>query len=156
MAGEYYLLDTNVLIALLNGKALGMYIAATYKLTTKLSNACVCIVSHGELWALARVNDFDNARCDAIAGMLGAIVTIDISDALVVESYAVVYEALRRHPKGSRANVGENDMWIAAAARATGATLLTQDEHFDSLPTDTINRIRVPSKPPVDPKTQSS
>ena len=86
MAGEYYLLDTNVLIALLNGKALGMHIAATYNLTTKLSNACVCIVSHGEIWALARVNDFDKARCDAIANMLDRVVTIGLGDALVVES----------------------------------------------------------------------
>lgn len=101
MAGELYLLDTNILIVLDKGKALATHIATTYGLTSKLNNACVCIVTHGELWALARVNDFDKARCHAIAGMLDSLVTIDISDALVIESYAVIYEALMRHPKGS-------------------------------------------------------
>ena len=152
MAGELYLLDTSVLIALNRGKELGAHIAAAFALTSKLTNACVCIVTHGELWALARVNDFDKARNESIETMLDALVTVDISDALVVESYAVIYEAFKRHPKGSRANVGENDMWIAAATRATGATLLTLDTHFDALPPDVINRIHIPSKPPRGPQ----
>ena len=87
--------------------------------------------------------------------MLDALVTIDISDALVVQSYAVVYEAFKRHPKGSRTNVGENDMWIAAATRATQATLLTLDAHFDALPRDVINRIHISSKPPFGRESQS-
>ncbi len=155
MAGELYLLDTNILVVLNKGKALGTHIAATYGLTSKLNNACVCIVTHGELWALARVNDFGTAERESIETMLDALVTVDISDELVIESYAVIYEAFRRHPKGSRANVGENDMWIAAATRATQATLLTLDTHFDALPPDVINRIHISSKPPFGPEAQS-
>ena len=132
MAGELYLLDTNILIVLDKGKALATHIATTYGLTSKLSNACVCIVTHGELSALARVHD-----------------------QLVIESYAVIHDAFKRHPKGSRANIGENDMWIAAATRATGATLLTLDTHFDALSAGVISRIHISSKPPFGPPAQS-
>jgi predicted nucleic acid-binding protein len=155
MAGELYLLDTNILIVLDKGKALATHIATTYGLTSKLSNACVCIVTHGELSALARVNDFTEAQRENIEAMVDSLVTVDINDGLVIESYAVIYEAFKRHPKGSRANVGENDMWIAAATRATGATLLTLDTHFDALPADVISRIHIPSKPPFGPSAQS-
>jgi predicted nucleic acid-binding protein len=155
MAGELYLLDTNILVVLDKGKALGTHIATTFELTAKLSNACVCIVTHGELSALSRVNDFTEAQRENIETMLDSLVTVDINDELVIESYAVIYEALRKHPKGSRANVGENDMWIAAATRATGATLLTLDTDFDALPLEVINRIHISSKPPFGPTTHS-
>ncbi len=155
MPGELYLLDTNILVVLDKGKALGTHIATTYGLSTKLSNACVCIVTHGELAALSRVHGFTDAQRENIDMMLDSLVAVDISDEVVIESYAVIYESLRKHPKGSRANVGENDMWIAAATRATGATLLTLDTDFDALPRDVINRIHISSKPPFGTATPS-
>ncbi|MBX3442213.1 MAG: PIN domain-containing protein [Planctomyces sp.] len=35
-------------------------------------------------------------------------------------------------------NIGENDVWIAATARVTGAALLTCDADFTRLPPDLI------------------
>lgn len=37
--------------------------------------------------------------------------------------------------------MGQNDMWIAATAKATGATLLTTDRDFDHLQGEHIRRV---------------
>jgi len=56
------------------------------------------------------------------------------------------------HPGGAR-TIGQNDLWIAAAAKATGATLLTTDRDFDHLDPTQLQRIhidpasRLPSAP---------
>ena len=39
--------------------------------------------------------------------------------------------------------MGKNDLWIAATAKATGATLLTTDKDFDHLYPGQINRIYI-------------
>jgi predicted nucleic acid-binding protein len=101
------------------------------------------------------VNGFDEARRRVLEETLDAVVTVDISDDLVIESYAEIYETLRRHPKGSRTNVGENDMWIAAATRAAGATLLTIDGDFDSLYPNMIDRVYIPKNSRLAPPPSS-
>lgn len=110
-------------------------------------------MSHGELWALAAVNRFGQPKRQVISTMMAAVVTVGIEDPAVIEAYVAVYSALRAHPKGSRTNVGENDMWIAAAARATDAMLLTTDQHFIPLFPDTVRGAYIPvsSKLPSDP-----
>ena len=35
--------------------------------------------------------------------------------------------------------MGKNDLWIAACAKATGATLLTTDKDFDHLDTELLS-----------------
>ena len=44
-----YLLDTNVLLALIHGKQLGSYINHTFGLSDVLNKPIINIVSHGEL-----------------------------------------------------------------------------------------------------------
>lgn len=143
MPAPLYLLDTGVLMALINGKELGERIDAAYGLRASPNRPLVCIVTHGELWALAEKNGFGEKKRDAIRGMLDHVVTVDVSDEAVIRAYAEVYAALHRHVKGSRTNIGENDMWIAACTRAVGATLLTHDAHFDALAPDIIQRHRI-------------
>lgn len=46
--------------------------------------------------------------------------------ALAIDLYS------HEHPDGAR-NMGKNDLWIAACAKAAGATLLTTDKDFSHL-----------------------
>lgn len=138
-----YLLDTSVLLTLINGKELGRKIDATYGFRASPYKPLACVVTHGELWALARKNGFGEHKRASIARALDEVTTVDVFDDDVIRAYADVYEALHRHPKGSRTNIGQNDMWIAAAARAAGATLLTLDKDFDPLHPDLIQRIYI-------------
>lgn len=72
---------------------------------------------------------------------------INVDDENVLHAYAEIYTRLRNHPKGLRTNVGENDMWIAAAARASDSTLLTLDKGFDPLEGEMIRRLYIERKP---------
>lgn len=70
-------------------------------------------------------------------------VVVDIDDPVVVACYVEVYKALRGLASGSRTNIGENDMWIAATARAADATLLTVDKDFDPLHPAVVRRVLI-------------
>jgi predicted nucleic acid-binding protein len=77
---------------------------------------------------------------------MAELTVIDIHDDDVLRAYAEIYAHLRNHPKGSRTNVGENDMWISAAARASNSTLLTLDRDFDPLESAMITRLYIDPK----------
>lgn len=148
MAAPAYLLDTGVVLALINGKALGKRIDATYGLRASVLRPAACIVTYGELLAMARTNkDKLGAKAEtAIHSAMSELTLISIDDRDVLDAYAEIYEHLRNHPKGSRTNVGDNDMWIAAATRASGSTLLTLDRDFDPLDDAMITRLYIDSK----------
>lgn len=146
MADPSYLLDTGVLLALLRGEELGRRIDAAYGLRASRLRPLVCVVSHGEILAMNRANKLGDKRLKAAERALAELTTIDLHDEDVLRAYSEIYAHLREHPKGSRTNIGENDLWIAAATRASGATLLTLDRDFDPLDPAMIHRIHFPQK----------
>jgi predicted nucleic acid-binding protein len=148
MAAAAYLLDTSVVLALIRGKALGVRIDTTYGLRASAIRPAACIVTYGELLAMALTNkDKLGAKAETeIHNAMAELTVIDIHDDDVLRAYAEIYAHLRNHPKGSRTNVGENDMWIAAAARASNSTLLTLDRDFDPLEGAMITRLYIDPK----------
>lgn len=127
-----YLLDTNVVLALLRGGALGAFIEATYGLRRVGLRPLISVVTHGEMRVLAARNGWGDNRRAAMQRALDALVTVDIHVAAVIEAYAQVDIYSQQHPDGAR-NMGKNDLWIAACTVASGATLLTTDRDFDHL-----------------------
>lgn len=138
-----YLLDTSVVLALVRGKELGHRIDETYKLSSRPMRPLTCSVSQGELWALAEANAWEETRRRALAEMLESLVMVDPGNPGVVDAYVTLYMVCRRHPQGSRVNMGENDLWIAAAARAAGATLLTLDRDFAHFPAEAVEVVYI-------------
>jgi predicted nucleic acid-binding protein len=97
------------------------------------------VVSHGELWALARRNNWgENKRSFVRRNILDNVVTVELSQP-VIDAYVELDYASSSHPTGAR-NMGKNDLWIAATARAAGATLITTDKDFDHLHPALIKR----------------
>jgi tRNA(fMet)-specific endonuclease VapC len=127
-----YLLDTNVLLFLARGGPLGRLIDARFGLRAARQRPLVCVVSHGEVWVLARRNAWGEEKQAALRNLLDNVVTVDISHPRVIEAYVELDLASQAHPGGAR-NMGKNDLWIAASARAAGATLLSTDNDFDHL-----------------------
>jgi predicted nucleic acid-binding protein len=127
-----YLLDTNVVLALVRGKALGVFIDSTFGLSTAQCRPVISVVTHGEVRALASRNGWGGAKLTALQGALDALVTVDVNVAEVIDAYVEIDIYSRQHPDGAR-NMGKNDLWIAACAKASGATLLTTDKDFDHL-----------------------
>ena len=83
---------------------------------------CLSIVSWGELTeGLFEFQDFDRFLCGVRVLMLPR---------------QVAWEAgrIQRDLSGRGARLGENDSWIAAAARAWGHRLVSRDEAFGRVP----------------------
>ena len=74
----------------------------------------------------------------ALEQTLSDVVTVDLGHPGVVEAYVEFDLISQAHPDGAW-NMGKNDLWIAAAAKAAGATLLTTDKDFDHLVGDHLD-----------------
>jgi len=127
-----YLLDTNVLLFLARGGRLGQHIDARFALRAARQRPLVSVVSHGEVWVLARRNGWGDEKQAALKTLLGNVVTVDINHSRVIEAYVELDLASQAHPSGAR-NMGKNDLWIAACAKAAGAKLVTTDKDFSHL-----------------------
>src|SRR5258708_27068170 len=88
-----YLLDTNILLHLIRGKYTGLHIEATFQLRKQLYTPFICVVTHGEIWSLARENGWGQAKRRALEVMLSNLVTVDINVDQVFEAYVEIEEA---------------------------------------------------------------
>ncbi len=133
-----FLLDTNILMA---------YLKADNRIFNKVSeennlnadDAFIIIssVSKGEILSIAMQNNWGDRKTGMLTALLNQLVIIDISGTndRLLNAYAEIDAySQQRHPTkrltGSAKPMGKNDMWIAAAAFAAGATLLTTDGGF--------------------------
>ncbi len=132
MSERLYLLDTNIVLALVRGQELGRHIASTFALTSSKQRAFICVVTHAEVRVLARRSGWGDAKLAALQVALDGLVTLDINVKEVIDAYVTIDLFSQRHPEGAR-NMGKNDLWIAACAKAAGATLLTTDRDFEHL-----------------------
>ncbi|MCB9846747.1 MAG: PIN domain-containing protein, partial [Phycisphaeraceae bacterium] len=92
----------------------------------------ICVVTHGEIRVLAKRNGWGTKKHAALDEALAALVTVDIQHPQVIDAYVEIDLASQAHADGAR-SMGKNDLWIAAAAKAAGATLLTTDKDFEHL-----------------------
>jgi len=129
MSGGLFLLDTNIVVTLVRGNALATHIDTTYGLRNSNVRPIICVVTHGEVRVLAKRNGWGQKKLDALQDALGNLVTVDVNHPDVLDAYVEIDLYSQEHPTGAR-NMGKNDLWIAACARAGGAELITTDKHF--------------------------
>ncbi len=143
MAVPLYLLDTNILVALIRGGPLGQYLDTTYHLRGQLYKPLICAVTKGEILSLAKQIGWGTAKQQALANLLvNDVVTVDINQTAVFDAYVEIEYYSIHHPGGGH-TMGKNDLWIAATAKATAATLLTADKDFDHLHPHLLQRIYI-------------
>ena len=132
MAGarsRIYLLDTSVILHLVRGNSLGEHLANTFALRDLVYRPFVSVVSHGELRVMADRNSWGAKKLDALEHALNNLVTLDLNDRAIIDGYVEVSRVSRSVSGGAR-NLSDNDLWIAACAKAAGAVLLTTDKDF--------------------------
>ena len=139
-----YLLDTNVLVALIRADPLGEAIDRRFALRSSLNRSMICLVTVGEMLSLARQFGWGQAKRDELQALLDEVVWIDINHPDILDAYGEIDHASRA--QGRR--MGKNDVWIAATARVAKTTLLTTDLDFDHLHNSHIDRIW------IDPQTR--
>ena len=121
MAGRL-LPDTNAFIALLKGDA-GLAVVLD-----GASEVLLSAVVLGELTYGALNSQRVEANLHRLESLRGQCRFAPVDDG-VVRQYGRIRLALKR--KGQP--IPENDIWIAATAAASGATVLTDDEHFEAV-----------------------
>lgn len=142
-----YLLDTNVLVALIRAKALGEAIDRRFGLRSSLNRSMICVVTAGEMLSLARQFSWGQAKRDELQALLDEVVWIDINHPDILDAYGEIDHASRSLGR----KMGKNDVWIAATAKVAKTTLLTTDLDFDHLHGSHLDRIWI--NPEMTPTT---
>ncbi|MEY4936458.1 MAG: hypothetical protein RIS64_2817 [Bacteroidota bacterium] len=133
-----YVLDTNILLHYLRASAVATKIDLNYNPLSAVNEAIVCVVSVGEIKALAKINHWGRSRLEQFELLLEELIVTDIHAEDILERYAEIDAfsngKLLGRPLGmSSRNMGKNDLWIAATASVLDATLLTTDLDFTHL-----------------------
>lgn len=131
MAAPTYLIDTNIVFLWAKGGAVADYLRRTYRLDDPLVRPLICEITQAEAFAFASYRQWGKERIESLQELLASTVMIDISDADVLGAYVDLYIAARS--SGNDYQNNQNDLWIAAAAKAVGATLVTDDNRFAAL-----------------------
>ena len=133
-----YLLDTNIILIYLRGKAERTIIEAQYDPFGVQNNPIISVVTVGEIKSIAKRNYWGTRKLDLLNNILNSLIITDINSRDVIEAYAEIdafsQGKLKERPLNTSArNMGKNDLWIAATAHVTKATLLTMDKDFGHL-----------------------
>ncbi len=117
---------------LARGESLGKYIDETYQLRKSSIRPLISIVTHGEIWSFAEQQSWGKKKRKTLYAVLDNLVTVDISRQVIDAYVEIDFFSQKTHK--SSANMGKNDIWIAASAKATDSILLTIDADFNHLP----------------------
>ncbi len=124
-----YLLDTNILIQYVRDNQLAEWIENTYGLAALGDRPLTSIVNEGEIRSLALQFGWGSAKKRTLSNLLSDIIIVPLDRPEIVEAYAQIDFYSERNGRP----MGKNDIWIAATALVTQATLLTTDKDFDHL-----------------------
>lgn len=132
-----YLLDTNAFIHLARGKSIATQVLADLKLD-RSSAFFMSAVSVGEIEFLGLQSGWGQSTKDRLSAAVQRSLVIDLNFPGLYQAYAEIqFEArVRRKPS---INNKDNDVWIAASARATGACLVSADKWFLNIGGSLIN-----------------
>jgi tRNA(fMet)-specific endonuclease VapC len=124
-----FLLDTNIFLHFARFDELSRQIRDRYTLFSGETQPLTCLVSVGEIRSLALQLNWGANRLLGLAALLKSVGIVSLDQDGLVDAYSEMDDYSRRNGRPR----GQNDLWIAAAARVTGATLLTTDRDFDHL-----------------------
>ncbi len=128
-AAPSYLLDTSIVIPTIRMGELGRYLEATFSLSTVQPPPIISVITEGETRAFMLKRGWGPGRVSAVNVLLGRLVILPIPYVGLVDAYA----RIDAHCEKNGLALGKNDLWIAATAHITGATLMTSDGDFDPL-----------------------
>ena len=134
-----YLLDTTILVHLVRASSLGRGIVAQYQLLDQPFKPLISVVTVGEALKLGRELGWGQEKINKLRDLLRELTWVDINHEDILAAYAEI----AHFSDTSGQKKGQNDYWIAATAKATGATLLTADKDFDHLHGVHIQRIYI-------------
>ena len=100
------------------------------------------VICQGEMLALAEKNGWGHKKRTRLEQVLNGVPTLGISRRVILDAYAridawthgqTVASPNNSPPPKPAVSMKQNDLWIAATAHASGATLLSTDTDFQHL-----------------------
>ena len=123
-----FLLDTSIVLHYSRKSPVYDAIEARYQLTQCRFQPLVCVVTLGEIRALAYYRGWGEIKLKSLDSFLSNLVCVDINDPRIIEAYARL--SAQASSKGWALHSQKNDLWIAATTQVCGARLLTTDKDF--------------------------
>jgi tRNA(fMet)-specific endonuclease VapC len=132
-----YLFDTNILVYIIKKHPAMAGLQANID-QEQDSLRIISIVTKAEIESLAMKLKWGNKRLQQLEALLNQFLIVPIDSNQIVRAYSEIDAFSQgKHPTlslpGSSRNMGKNDLWIAATAFVTNATLITADGDFDHL-----------------------
>ena len=124
-----YLLDTNILVHYARRSRLQQVIESRHGLLTTETIPLISYVSEGEMASFVLQNGWGRDKQEQLAFLLSTFRRIPIETSSTLAAYAQIDV----YSRDVGIKMGKNDLWIAATAQVTAATLLTTDKDFDHL-----------------------
>jgi len=137
-----FVIDTNILLAYVRKSTTFSKVEQQFELTKDDVQLLISVVSVGEIQVIARRNKWGDNKLDLIDQFIKkALIIIDITVGApeLIEAY-VKFDYIS---STSGVKMGKNDLWIAATAYITEATLITTDSDFDYLGNNGLKLARV-------------
>jgi tRNA(fMet)-specific endonuclease VapC len=123
-----YLLDTGILLHWVRGSKVATVVDGQFQLRASNFRPLICEVSLGEIESFARTQKWGEQKRSKLKELKKELIAVDISDSRVIEAYADLSSLAKWN--GWAIFHGKNDLWVGAATRVAGATLLTADKDF--------------------------
>lgn len=146
-------LDTCVIIHIIRQSVTGQKCMALLKDFDANPNIIISVVTKGELESFAKQQGWGQSKINVLTHFLTQVTYIDIenADKRLLDGYAYIDAFSKRKvadvhgnlKNGAAHKMGKNDLWIAAAAYAINAPLVTADGDFDHLNGTFINVIKI-------------
>lgn len=126
---DIVVLDTSVAVDVARNNRLGQKILETYLLRNRTDRPLISVITMGEMLGIAKAQEWSSDKTQVLHELLSEFVKPELTPE-VIEAYAELVALCRQqnHTMGQ-----QNDMWIAATAKVTGAVLLTGDSGFNWL-----------------------
>jgi predicted nucleic acid-binding protein len=135
-----FVLDTNILLFYVRGHSVYKKAEIQCQLTSPDAFLIISAATKGELLSFAEQNNWGEKKMTLLEKTLDSFFQVDIisRDPQMMRAYADIDaysqgKLTRLSSPFTSKNMGKNDLWIAAAAHVTGATLVTTDADFDHL-----------------------
>lgn len=135
-----YVLDTGILLGYIRGASYAAFIEKEFTVSEPPNIALISVVSIGEIYSLSLKFKWGTDKKEKLDELIRKIPYININHHDILNMYAEIDAYSHSHhphkklPMGMSArNIGQNDVWIAATATVSLATLLTTDHDFDHL-----------------------
>lgn len=137
-----FLLDTNLLLGFTRNAPWAIQAREEFNLGDRHTMVFTSIICRGEILALAEKNGWGSKKRTRLEQVLNEIPTIDIKKRSILDAYARIDAWTHGRPVRSPQNtpppkpavsMKQNDLWIAATAHASKATLLSTDTDFKHL-----------------------